>query len=207
LRGETGVYYEDLYPLICFLPRYANAVGPKTDADMLPLWAASEDAEHPLHTARPPPPSRSGTSDPQTAVSSVIDDSKSEKSWFRSMTGRRNMSRSNSVDPEKALADIQSHRPLKPAQNPPPTTFLDYFPFLRLFAVFTKCCRRRKGGVQRDAMGRKIKPSFTESNVPLEITIYLNRSARLLPTQTIAHSLFAQLPRLCVFWMTCSLSF
>lgn len=174
LRGETGVYYEDLYPLICFLPRYANGVGPKTDADMLPLWAASEDAEHPLHTARPPPPSRSGTSDPQTAVPSVDGDNKSEKSWFRSMTGRRNMSRSNSVDPEKALADIQSHVPLKAARNPPPTTFLDYFPFLRLFAVFTKCCRRRKGGVPRDAMGRKIKPSFAESNVPLEITIYLN---------------------------------
>ncbi|KAF7350361.1 hypothetical protein MVEN_01340800 [Mycena venus] len=176
LRGEAGVYYEDLYPLICLLPRYANAVGPKTDADMLPLWAASEDDQHPLHTAKPPPPSRSNTSDPlRTAVPSVIDDDhKSEKSWFRSMTGRRQPSRANSMDPEKALATIQSHRPLKPAQNPPPVTIYDYFPFLRIFSIFTKCCRRERKNVRRDALGRKIKPSFTESNVPLEITIYLN---------------------------------
>jgi len=56
LRGEAGVYYEDLYPLISLLPRYANTVGPKTDADMLPLWAASEDEEYPLRSAQPPPP-------------------------------------------------------------------------------------------------------------------------------------------------------
>ncbi|KAJ7207208.1 Bestrophin, RFP-TM, chloride channel-domain-containing protein [Mycena pura] len=176
LRGETGIYYDDLYPLICMLPRYANSVGPKTDADMLPLWAASEEEEFPLHNARPPPPSRSATGDPQshTAASSLNDDTKSQGSWFRSMTGRRTMSRSNSVDPEKALADIQSHRPLKPARNPPEASFYDYFPFLRIFSVFTRCFRRKNKHTLRDAMGRKIKPSFTESNVPLEITIYLN---------------------------------
>jgi len=90
------------------------------------------------------------------------------------MSGRRNTSRSNSVDPEKALADIQSHRPLKPARNPPEASVYDYFPFLRIFSVFTKCCRRTKSTTPRDALGRKIKPSFTESNVPLEITIYLS---------------------------------
>jgi len=142
---------------------------------MLPLWAASEDEEHPLHTARPPPPSRSAT----IAVPSDDGDGKagSDRSsgWFRSVTGRRTMSRANSMDPEKALADIQSHVPLKPARHPPPTTIFDYFPFLRIFTVFTKCFRRKsKDRVPRDALGRKIKPSFTESNVPLEITIYLN---------------------------------
>ncbi|KAJ7509434.1 Bestrophin, RFP-TM, chloride channel-domain-containing protein [Mycena galericulata] len=171
LRGETGVYYEDLYPLICFLPRYANAVGPKTDADMLPLWAASEEEEFPLRTARPPPPSRNAT----IAVPSSDDGKSEQTSWFRSVTGRHNMSRSNSMDPEKALADVQSHRPLKPARNPPPPSIYDYFPFLRVFSVLTKCFRRgSKHRTPRDAMGRKIKPSFTESNVPLEITIYLN---------------------------------
>jgi ion channel-forming bestrophin family protein len=175
LRGEAGVYYEDLYPLISLLPRYANTVGPKTDADMLPLWAASEDEEYPLRSAQPPPPSRANSSDPdRTAVpSDVDDDRKSQKSWLRSLSGRPTPSRLNSMDPEKALATIQSHRPLKPAQNPPSVSILDYFPFLRIFSVFTRCCRR-KPKVRRDALGRKIKPSFTESNVPLEITIYLN---------------------------------
>ncbi|KAJ7727755.1 UPF0187-domain-containing protein [Mycena metata] len=174
LRGEPGIYYEDLYPLISVLPRYANTVGPKTDADMLPLWAASEDQDHPLRDARPPPPSRTGTtSDPRTAAPSLaMDDDRQSQggSWFR----RGKMSRANSVDPEKALAEIQSHVPLKPARNPPPPSLLDYFPFLRIFLVFTKCFRRKSKHTARDAMGRKIKPSFTESNVPLEITIYLN---------------------------------
>jgi predicted membrane chloride channel (bestrophin family) len=167
LRGETGIYYEDLYPLICLLPRYANATGPKTNADMLPLWAASEDEEHPLSAA----PSRSN-SDPERTVHD--EDHKSQKSWLRSLSGRPTPSRNNSMDPEKALATIQSHRPLKPARNPPETSLLDYFPFLRIFLIFTRCCRRKRKHVQRDALGRKIKPSFTESNVPLEITIYLN---------------------------------
>ncbi|KAK7046572.1 Bestrophin, RFP-TM, chloride channel-domain-containing protein [Favolaschia claudopus] len=176
LRGENGVYYEDLYPLICLLPRYANVAGPKTEADMLPVWAASEDKEHPLHTAQPPPPSRSNTLGYNTAVSSMIGDSdgKSDKSWFKSVTGRRTASRAGSVDPEKALASIQSHVPLKPASNPPEASITDYFPFLRIFSIFTRCCRRKEKRHNRDAFGRKIKPSFAESNVPLEITIYLN---------------------------------
>ncbi|KAF7349368.1 hypothetical protein MSAN_01726600 [Mycena sanguinolenta] len=122
LRGEIGIYSEDLYPLICWLPCYANATGPKTAADM--------HEEHTLHT--------------------------------------------DSMDPEKALTTIQSHRPLKPARNPPPASLLDCFPFLRIFAIFTRCCRRKRKHVRRDALGRKIESSITESSVPLEITIYLN---------------------------------
>ncbi|KAJ7274914.1 UPF0187-domain-containing protein [Mycena rebaudengoi] len=169
LRAEPGVYYEDLYPLICFLPRFATVEGPKTDADMLPLWGASEDDAHPLGSARPPPPSRSAT----TAVPSVEDDNKSEQSWFR--TFRRNASRPGTPDPEKALADVQSHRPLKPARNPPPPSVFDYFPFLRIFKIFGRIFRRKSDKrAPRDMLGRKIKPELIESNVPLEICIYLS---------------------------------
>ncbi|TFK34235.1 Bestrophin, RFP-TM, chloride channel-domain-containing protein [Crucibulum laeve] len=39
LRGEEGVYYTDLFPLVSCLPRYAN-IPPTipTEADILPLW-------------------------------------------------------------------------------------------------------------------------------------------------------------------------
>jgi putative membrane protein len=48
LRGEPGIYYEDLYPLVCFLPRYSTTtLQVPTDADMLPLWKASELAQGP----------------------------------------------------------------------------------------------------------------------------------------------------------------
>ncbi|KAJ6493017.1 Bestrophin, RFP-TM, chloride channel-domain-containing protein [Mycena sanguinolenta] len=160
LRGETGIYYEDLYPLICLLPRYANATGPKTDADMLPLWAASEYEEHQFSSGLSSP-------DSESERTFHFDDHKSQQN---SLSARPN----NSMDPEMALATIQSHRPLKPAHNPPPTSLLDYLPFLRIFTIFTRCCRRKRKHARRDALGRKIKPSFAESNVPLEITIYLN---------------------------------
>ncbi|KAJ7843563.1 hypothetical protein B0H14DRAFT_3456131 [Mycena olivaceomarginata] len=124
---------------------------------------------HPL--ARPPSHVHARTFVTSPAGSS--DDVGTEKngSWFHS--GHRTASRANSVDPEKALATIQSHVPLKPVRNPPKTSIFDYFPFLRIFLVFTRCCHRKKN-VRCDALWRKIKPSFTESNVPLEITIYLN---------------------------------
>ncbi|TFK34234.1 Bestrophin, RFP-TM, chloride channel-domain-containing protein [Crucibulum laeve] len=39
LRGEEGVNYVDLFPLVCCLPRYANTPPAiPTDADKLPLW-------------------------------------------------------------------------------------------------------------------------------------------------------------------------
>ena len=65
LRGEPGVYYEDLYPLVCFLPRYATH-DPEvaTEADMLPIWKGSEmshDKHRTAHTVTSSRPlSRSG---------------------------------------------------------------------------------------------------------------------------------------------------
>jgi hypothetical protein len=43
LREEPGVYYQDLYPLVCFLPRYATHGTTPADMlpqNMLPLWQA-----------------------------------------------------------------------------------------------------------------------------------------------------------------------
>jgi len=41
LRGEKGVYYEDLFSLISFLPKFAN--GNPNKSEKLPLWHDSED--------------------------------------------------------------------------------------------------------------------------------------------------------------------
>ncbi|KAJ7844674.1 Bestrophin, RFP-TM, chloride channel-domain-containing protein [Mycena leptocephala] len=154
LREEPGVYYEDLYPLICFLPRYANPGVPATPADMLPLWQASEDVDYPLHTAVLPTSQRS---DSETSLSSKEAPSK--------------LQRAKTFDPEAALADIQSHRPLRPARAPTDASFLDYFPMFRIFAwMFSTCSRRLRG----KAHSKKRKGPLAESNVPLEITVYLS---------------------------------
>ncbi|KAJ7181151.1 Bestrophin, RFP-TM, chloride channel-domain-containing protein [Mycena filopes] len=184
LRAEPGVYYEDLYPLVCFLPRYNHSGAPGTQptpADMLPLWHASEDNdEFPLHTAAAPPPSRSASeTDILNADNSFASSSMSEKD--RMATLRRGQSepiplpsrirRAKTFDPEAALADVQSHRPLRPARDPPETGFFDFFPIFRIFAWLFSTCSRR---MRRKAGPKKRKGPLAESNVPLEITIYLS---------------------------------
>ena len=68
LRGEPGVYYEDLYPLVCFLPRYStHAPEVACEEDMLPMWKASAmDADkhrtaHTLTSSRPMSPDGNGS--------------------------------------------------------------------------------------------------------------------------------------------------
>ncbi len=116
------------------------------------------------------------------------EDSKSTNaSWYQSL-GRRSprKQRRDSFDPEKALAHVDSEQPLKPARNPPETTVYDYVPLFRFFKwvvliVFRRTAslarmaaeRNKKGA--RDALGRKRKVDEIESNVPIEICLYLSR--------------------------------
>jgi hypothetical protein len=79
--------------------------------------------------------------------------------------------RTKTFDPEAALADVQSHRPLGPARSPPETGFFDYFPVFRIFAWMFSTCSRR---LRRKSHKKKRKGPLAESNVPLEITIYLS---------------------------------
>ncbi|KAJ7509543.1 Bestrophin, RFP-TM, chloride channel-domain-containing protein [Mycena galericulata] len=193
LRAEPGVYYQDLYPLICFLPRYANPSGPATPADMLPLWHASEDEQFPLHTAQAPTTQRAMSDAGPTSVNDAsFSSSYKERGWLHrgqsepipTLPGR-----TKTFDPEAALADVQSHRPLLPARNPPETAFLDYFPVFRIFGwMFSTCSKRLRKAVPKKRMG-----PLAESIVPHEITIYLSaymahliRNGWLLPAAASA---------------------
>lgn len=146
LRGEQGVYYEDLYPLISFLPRYANGEqGP--EVDKLPLWQEVDED----YTRKPDEPAtelgreRSGTSDGTT---------------------------SNGFDPEKALPRVVSERPLKPARNPPAASLLDYIPLLRFFRWIGRKITNR---AHPKRVGKKrAYDDFVESHIPLEIVLVLS---------------------------------
>ncbi|KAJ7486630.1 UPF0187-domain-containing protein [Mycena latifolia] len=175
LRAEPGVYYEDLYPLIAFLPRYANLSGPATPADMLPLWHASEDDDFPLHTAEVPTPQRSRSdAGPSTADSSFASTEKPQLHRGQSAPMPSRLRRAKTFDPEAALSDVQSHRPLHPARDPPDASFFDFFPIFRIFAwMFSTCSRHLQSKAAR-AKAKKRKGPLAESNVPLEITIYLS---------------------------------
>jgi len=165
LRGEPGVYYQDLYPLVCFLPRYAS--GGRTAADLLPLWHASEDAEFPMeHDISRGAGSRSNSTNTLS--------SNKEASSLR---------KQKVFDPEQVLPVVEVHRPLKASRNPPHTGFTDYFPFLKIFKLIAKPFRssaRSQDVDMRSALGKKRKPKPCDSNVPVEISLYLMNYANLM---------------------------
>ncbi|KAF8881234.1 Bestrophin, RFP-TM, chloride channel-domain-containing protein [Infundibulicybe gibba] len=192
LRGEPGVYYQDLYPLVCILPRYANLPPAEhTEDDMLPLWRACEDEDHPYD-----PKSRNIRSvtdsdhDHKAHTNSLpnhlraetlVEGTESDKSWFRSMNGKRASTR-RTFDPEKVLPTVDTHRPLEPARNPPETTVYDYFPIFRLFRwLYRLILRRAKPAheIKREKEKRR-KRLAVESNVPLEICLALSSYSAFL---------------------------
>jgi ion channel-forming bestrophin family protein len=161
LRGETGIFYEDLFPLIAFLPRYVanpsqsyvcatkpysgestSTTSPKgPDTDQLPLWFQAEPSKP-----------------------------------FK----QRPLARAKTFEPEKVLPTINADAPLRPARNPPQTTIWDYLPFLIPFRWLAKVMSRRvrgaiaASGEDRGISGKVKKPVKVESNVPLEITLFLS---------------------------------
>ncbi|KIY48429.1 hypothetical protein FISHEDRAFT_65725 [Fistulina hepatica ATCC 64428] len=217
LRGEPGVYYQDLYPLICFLPRYASVAG--DPHDLMPLWEASEDGQHPMPhhknvrsaTDKPEMPTVQRTSSMPTQDLHTVDENDLEKqtqnkrsssSWFRTSTpGSHDASARQTV-----LPIVQSHRPLKPARNPPPASFYDYLPVFRFFKfLFRKAWRKipirshNVGG--RDVFGRRVIPQAADSNVPVEICLFLSSYAAFLVGNSlipapIMSALFANLSSL-----------
>ena len=150
------MYYEDLYPLICFLPRYATHSSERaTDDDMLPLWKSSamdnekHKTAHTLTSSRPLSPDhsvgRAGSAPPAGAPSGTDDNEKdlgqlSEDQIYHSLRGR--LKRKKSFDPEMALPVVYSEHPLLPARNPPKESLYDYLPFLRVFKMMLKALFR-----------------------------------------------------------------
>jgi len=166
LRGEPGVYYQDLYPLIAFLPQYAVQNAPADNTDKLPLWADDSNAGgHHLP--------RNGDSD---------------QGGFKRKKGK-------TFDPEKALPDVTpDHIHLAPARNPPPTTFFDYFPVLMPIKTLYKLAKRlvarttddsHEDGERSAWTGKKVQRPVVESIVPLEIALHLSSYYNFLLTNDL----------------------
>ncbi|KAF9259772.1 UPF0187-domain-containing protein [Marasmius fiardii PR-910] len=178
LRGELGVYYEDLYPLICFLPRYNE--DSKSVDDLLPLWHTSEDGDRPLNHRKSGSRDRNGdepVGETETLVGSMEDVDLEGHGTTKKVKRR---SRSN-FTPERVLPLVPSPRPLKPSRNPPEDTIYNYFPFLKIWKVIRNALRkqdkREEVGSLRNCRGRPVTGRSDGSNIPLEITLYLHRWA------------------------------
>mgnify|MGYP001224217278 CR=1 FL=1 len=161
LRGEQGVYYEDLYPLVCYLPQYAN--GEANGMERLPLWHAREhtyDEEEEEDSTIDEKQHRHTRGEP-TLVNESKDGSRS--------SSRAAKKRKGNFDPEAALPEVESDIPLKPARNPPKTTLYDFIPLLRFFRWVGRVILRRA----RPGEYRRKKTVNIESNIPLEISLFL----------------------------------
>lgn len=191
LRGEGGVYYEDLYPLISFLPRFSIATELATEEDMLPLWKASGMDHEAHHTIRREamarmkrqPVSRTASEPPLTHSNEF--DEKEPHSSPTSIPSIRRTRRA--FDPEQVLPEVLSEHTLRPSRDPPESTLYDYLPFLfpfkSLFEPLFKSISRRAApqdseelptlARSRTFMGKKITPEAADSNVPTEITLAL----------------------------------
>ncbi|KAF8908606.1 Bestrophin, RFP-TM, chloride channel-domain-containing protein [Gymnopilus junonius] len=144
LRDEPGVYYEDLYPLISFLPRHTNSPSGKED-ELLPLWHEVDDGHH------------------------HINDPVAQYNADTTSTGSTRRPSGSSSDPEKALP---FNPMLKPARNPPPTSFFDFFPILKIFRWIEHVLTRKPRPKGRGKKRRLYE--YVESHIPLEIVLVLS---------------------------------
>ncbi|KAF8629373.1 hypothetical protein AX17_005669 [Amanita inopinata Kibby_2008] len=189
LRGEQGIYYEDLYPLISFLPKFADSSPEHRHLNMLPLWSSPGPHHHHHHqptesktrkrsSAPPSTGQATGSTQSPSATLAVADDEKvgmSKTDVDVRMFTRAPRKRSGSFDPEKALPFVRSDRLLRPARNPPSGTIYDYFPLLRVLRWMGRTITRRGKKLANERRIRKhILADVVESNIPLEIFLYLS---------------------------------
>ncbi|KDR72688.1 hypothetical protein GALMADRAFT_73850 [Galerina marginata CBS 339.88] len=177
LRGEQGVYYEDLYPLISFLPRYANQ-SPQTgvdEAERLPLWHLPEGF---------------GGFTPKVIPDAEpkIDHEREKTLGDVSSGASGSRKRSNSFNPEALLPQLESEIPLRPARNPPQLSMYDHIPLLRLFRWFFRVVTRTKPSEVR-VRRRKAYADVVESIIPLEISLVLSNYSGLMKNNLIQPSI------------------
>ncbi|KAG8956833.1 hypothetical protein FRC04_000311 [Tulasnella sp. 424] len=152
LRSEPGIYYEDLYPLLSFLPHGVDGShkGRETEA------STSKDSED--------------------APASLPMWQESQFSTARAAKARKK----RVFDPEKVLPNVKSAVPLAPARNPPKETIYDIFPpaiiFLPIHLMIKKLTGTRRGDEDgsRTIFGKKKELEPIESNIPLEISLFLS---------------------------------
>ena len=171
LRGEPGIYYEDLYPLINFLPRYcsppslAQTAPPVTD-DASSSGEKAAGGEKVAGTLR------------QKTLSGGDDDG-TLPLWYSSpgtkLPPTRKQKKQREFDPESALPYVESGINLRPARNPPKDDFFYFFPIFLPLRWLAKALSRRirnaikESGDERTLSGKRKRPSQVESNVPMEI--------------------------------------
>ncbi|KAG8746201.1 hypothetical protein FRC10_005717 [Ceratobasidium sp. 414] len=168
LRGESGVYYRDVYPLIAFLPQYATESSQNDPDTRLPLWSDVTNSAG-YHVPR--------------------NDGQDGDTTPHGLFGRKK----KDFDPEKALPSVTpDHINLAPARLPPQTGFFDYFPILMpikaLYELVKRAAKKLDNDEEQDVQrsswtGKKLQRPLVESVVPLELALRLSSYFNFLLTE------------------------
>ncbi|KAI0266343.1 UPF0187-domain-containing protein [Gloeopeniophorella convolvens] len=189
LRGEEGIYYEDLYHMTKFLPAYALPAGLPSNVDLtteLPTSPRSNSIQFQQSSG----PRRSSLNPPRGSLShgytvrSPTNGTKQEKLEFLDLpppSREPNSAKSmHGRSVKESLADNDGF--LLPARNPPQYSYFDLFPFSLLVKCLTNRGKEVKG--KKGARLRaKLRSQAVTHNLPLEISLYLSAYIAALQTR------------------------
>ncbi|KIJ64004.1 hypothetical protein HYDPIDRAFT_175742 [Hydnomerulius pinastri MD-312] len=194
LRGEDGIFYADLYPLVKFLPSYALPASIPSTADLPGALKAGRDSQS--HDGHVPASPRSGqfpASVMQKRTTTAI--TRSDLPLPSTAPGTR---ATTFVEPsihvngrpqagEKLSTGLGDESFLLPAQMPPKYSVFDLFPFSLLVKMLTNKGHDLKGkkAARLRATMRSHRGGISH-NVPLEISLYLSSYISALQTRKAA---------------------
>ncbi|KAF4607505.1 hypothetical protein EYR38_001577 [Pleurotus pulmonarius] len=185
LRGEDGIYYEDLYHLVKFLPEYALPAGIPRRPDMAspvvrPMSAEPGDRSSPdtdYFSPRPMTITITSASEtdlplPATTPGSVPEYGGPSSGYLNPHPPPYPMFRRRSTV-RSTMLNRKDEAYLLPASLPPRCQIFDIFPFSLIVKRLTKNGLALEG--KKAAKVRTLMKNKTIShNIPLEISLYLN---------------------------------
>ncbi|CAE6426976.1 unnamed protein product [Rhizoctonia solani] len=175
LRGEEGIYYEDLYHLVKFLPAYSLPAGmpnqrlkSRTSTEIIETtiddqergsWGGSTSTELPTAT-------KNGRTSFQLPGATEKDTSgPASPRMRRGSTARRSGTSYRRISGPQGAVD------LAPASNPPKWGAFDLWPLSLLVKILT---RKGKNVSGKKAAKERAKQHVISHNIPLEITLYMS---------------------------------
>ncbi|CAE6443349.1 unnamed protein product [Rhizoctonia solani] len=176
LRGEEGIYYEDLYHLVKFLPAYSLPAGmpnqrvkSRASAEIIEAtiddpqgrgsWSASTSTDLPTTN-------KNGRTSFQLPGATEKDMSgPTSPGLGRGSTMRRSGTNYRRISGPHGAVD------LAPASNPPKWGAFDVWPLSLLVKVLT---RKGKNVSGKKAAKERAKHHVISHNIPLEITLYMS---------------------------------
>jgi putative membrane protein len=184
LRGEEGIYYEDLYHLVKFLPAYslpagmppqgvqsrtsaeiaeATGISSATDKQQRESWSGSTSTHLPTSN-------RDGRASFQLpAVSEKLNHGPTSPGLRRGSTTRRSGTHYRKVN--GPYGEVE----LAPSSDPPKWGVFDVWPLSLLVKLLTK---RGKNVAGKKAAKERARHAVVSHNIPLEITLYMVRGTR-----------------------------